>query len=67
MAMSFLEEERLVGGLISKSFNEVYDLAVSGDVYAQCALVIKYQTGRDVERDYQKALEWINTAIANGS
>ena len=48
------------------NFQKMLDVAMSGDVQAQCELGKAYAEGEIVEQDYKKSLYWFNEAVKNG-
>lgn len=49
------------------NFQKMLDVAMSGDVQAQCELGKCYAVGEIVEQDYKKSLYWFNEAVKNGN
>ena len=52
--------------VVASEFDQTMELAIGGNIAAQYNIGVMYASGIGVERDYEKALEWLGKAALQG-
>ena len=65
--ISWCLDNKEQGKMYSQIFNDIKNLAKSGDVFAEVRLGFMYENGYGVSKNYSKAIEWYKKATENGN